>query len=127
MSTAVQSTREKQVVVDVGTKGVDLTSGAPHMTLQSVKHGFNGSRLPSVTYTCGGDEHGVLTAVNAEASEILGKLQVGDTVRLIPRHIDPTVNMYQWFVVVDDEVSFGSESGPVVSSVWGIHGRSPGY
>ena len=44
-------------------------------------------------------------------------LQVGDTLQLIPGHCDPTVNLYDCFVVV--------EEGAVVA-VPPIEGRGPG-
>ncbi|HCS69688.1 MAG TPA: alanine racemase, partial [Rhodospirillaceae bacterium] len=41
------------------------------------------------------DEHGRL-----DLSETRQALKLGDKVRLIPGHCDPTVNLYDWYVGV---------------------------
>ncbi|MCZ6841393.1 MAG: DSD1 family PLP-dependent enzyme, partial [SAR324 cluster bacterium] len=44
--------------------------------------------------------------------------RVGDTIRLIPGHCDPTVNLYDWFV--------GMRNGKV-ESLWPITARGMLY
>ena len=40
------------------------------------------------------------------------RLQLGDKVRLIPGHCDPTVNLYDWYVCVRSAVSPPRRSMP---------------
>ena len=49
---------------------------------------------PDVEYTKASDEHGVLQINGAT------RLKVGDKLRLIPGHCDPTVNLYDGYVCV---------------------------
>jgi D-serine deaminase-like pyridoxal phosphate-dependent protein len=53
-------------------------------------HGATG-----LTYQKASDEHGVL-AVAADARPPL----IGDRLKLVPGHCDPTVNLYDWIVGV---------------------------
>jgi 3-hydroxy-D-aspartate aldolase len=46
------------------------------------------------------------------------KLRVGDKIRLIPGHCDPTVNLYDWIVGV---------RGDAVESVWPVTARGAFY
>jgi 3-hydroxy-D-aspartate aldolase len=74
-------------VVDAGLKALSVDSGMP------VVHGMEG-----VEYTRASDEHGKI--------EIRGQdcpIRVGDKIKLIPGHCDPTVNMYDWFVGVRND------------------------
>jgi len=48
--------------------------------------------LPGVEFLKASDEHGVLKL--AEGT----RLTVGDKLRLVPGHCDPTVNLYDWIV-----------------------------
>lgn len=107
---------ETRAVLDAGLKAISLDSGPP----QAIEGFIDGTRkLADVEFLNGGDEHGILSGRVAH-------LQVGDTVRLIPGHIDPTVNMHQFLVVVDtDEKDPSGE--PIVVDVWDISGRSPGF
>ncbi|MEX2533632.1 MAG: DSD1 family PLP-dependent enzyme [Nitriliruptoraceae bacterium] len=50
-----------------------------------------------VTYIKCSDEHGVITDPE-------GKLAVGDKLRLIPGHCDPTCNVHDWYVGVRDGI-----------------------
>lgn len=81
-------------VVDAGSKAVDLVSGPPKAT--SVECADLASALGGVTYTSGGDEHGVLHGVPD------GVLPVGATLQLVPSHCDPTCNLHDWLVGVRD-------------------------
>ncbi|XP_014677334.1 PREDICTED: D-threonine aldolase-like isoform X2 [Priapulus caudatus] len=98
LSTVQSVTSGKRVVVDAGMKAVSLDSGEPLV-----------KSCPDVTYTCGGDEHGILHPP--------GNWKVGDLVWLVPGHCDPTVNLYDWLVGV---------RGDSVEAVWPITGRGPG-
>jgi len=96
--TAVMSAPEPgRAVVDAGLKASSMDSGLP------VVHG-----LPDVQYVSASDEHGKL-AVSGRA-----RLSVGEKLRLIPGHCDPTVNLYDWYVCVRDGR---------VEALWPIAGR----
>ena len=73
-----------RAVVDAGLKAHSVDSGLPWV------HG-----LESVTFTGASDEHGKL-AIGEGAKA----LRVGDKLRLIPGHCDPTVNLYDWYVCI---------------------------
>jgi D-serine deaminase-like pyridoxal phosphate-dependent protein len=68
-------------VLDAGHKAVPTDSGLP------LVHGF-----PGATYVGASDEHGTLHG------EALPRL--GEVVRLVPGHCDPTVDRYDWYVGV---------------------------
>ena len=64
-----------------------------------------------VKYVKCSDEHGVI--------EDLGNvLKVGDKLRLVPGHCDPTCNVHDWYV--------GVRNG-TVECVWPISARGKGY
>ncbi len=47
-----------------------------------------------MTYERASDEHGRL------ALSATNRLALGDRIRLVPGHCDPTVNLYDWYVRV---------------------------
>ena len=55
-----------------------------------------GRPMPGVGYVKASDEHGVITSSGGDLPA------VGSKVRLIPGHIDPTVNLHDWIVGVRD-------------------------
>jgi D-serine deaminase-like pyridoxal phosphate-dependent protein len=112
-----------RVVLDAGTKASSYDSGLP-VPLSGWVCGGPSNRLSSdiADMHNGGDEHSVLMGNHARS------LDVGNTLRLIPGHIDPTVNMHQYLVIVDDADGESEGSGePVVVDIWSISGRSPGF
>jgi D-serine deaminase-like pyridoxal phosphate-dependent protein len=48
-------------------------------------------------YARASDEHGKLTIKRPT-----NRLRIGDKVKLVPGHCDPTVNLYDWYVGVRD-------------------------
>jgi D-serine deaminase-like pyridoxal phosphate-dependent protein len=79
----------------------------------SVSPGF--WRSPQST-SCGwlaGGEHGRLGIAAAT-----NRLRLGDKIRLVPGHYDPTVNLYDWYVAV---------RGDRVEAVWPISARGAAY
>lgn len=113
-----------RAVVDAGMKALSLDSGPPQLFTAGAGDsvGSNGIGLANlscrdVRYECGGDEHGILVGG-------VSQLQVGDMVRLIPGHVDPTVNMHKFFVVVAEPAE-GAE--PEVVDIWEIGGSGPGF
>lgn len=84
LSTVMSAPRPGCAVLDAGHKAVPTDSGLP------LVHGF-----PGVAYVGASDEHGSL---KAEDPSVLPRL--GQTVRLVPGHCDPTVDRYDWYVGV---------------------------
>ncbi len=76
-------TRER-AVVDSGLKALGVDAGMPTV------HG-----MTDVEYVRPSDEHGKLLLHDPERP-----LRVGDKLRLIPGHCDPTINLYDWYVGV---------------------------
>eukprot|EP00326_Haptolina_ericina_P003112 CAMPEP_0181228206 /NCGR_PEP_ID=MMETSP1096-20121128/33226_1 /TAXON_ID=156174 ORGANISM="Chrysochromulina ericina, Strain CCMP281" /NCGR_SAMPLE_ID=MMETSP1096 /ASSEMBLY_ACC=CAM_ASM_000453 /LENGTH=227 /DNA_ID=CAMNT_0023321719 /DNA_START=21 /DNA_END=705 /DNA_ORIENTATION=+ len=103
-------------VVDAGTKALCLLSGqptlaTPTLTLTGEPDGAVSVDPAAVSYSSGGDEHGILRGVPA------GALPVGSTVQLVPSHCDPCVNMYDCIL--------GVRAG-VVEATFPIDARGPG-
>ena len=90
----VMSTRPGRAVVDAGHKAVAIDSGYPLVW-----------QKPGLAYTGASDEHGVLTGDG---------LALGEPVRLVPGHCDPTVDRHDWYV--------GIRAGRVVR-VWPVAAR----
>ena len=72
------------VVVDAGLKALSVDSGMPTV-----------DGLPTVPYCRPSDEHGMLDMRACD-----GAFRLGDKLRLVPGHCDPTVNLYDWYVAV---------------------------
>lgn len=96
-----------------------LCTCTAHAQVTSITDRTLASKLESVTFHNGGDEHGVLRDVPEDL------LPLGSTVQLVPSHCDPTVNLHKEFnavrVVMDlDSGEDGGGSDPVVEHVWTI-------
>lgn len=91
----------ERAVVDAGLKALSVDSGMPLV-----------ADLPGVEFQKASDEHGVL-ALPAGTT-----VKVGDKLRLVPGHCDPTVNLYDWIV--------GVRNGRV-ECVWPITARGAFY
>jgi len=76
-----------RAVVDAGLKALSVDSGLPWV-----------ADRPGVVYERASDEHGKLAV-----GEGAGPLAVGDKLKLIPGHCDPTVNLYDWIVGVRND------------------------
>jgi 3-hydroxy-D-aspartate aldolase len=100
-ATVMSRPAQDRVVVDAGFKALSFDSGPPTF-----------ADRPDVIYTDGSDEHG--TARSAASNQ---PLALGDKVRLIPGHCDPTVNLYDWYVGYRKDR---------VEALWPI-ARGPGY
>jgi D-serine deaminase-like pyridoxal phosphate-dependent protein len=101
LATVMSHTTPERAAVDAGLKAHSVDSGMPGVM-----------DLPGVEYLKASDEHGVLR-LGAEA-----RVKVGDKIRLIPGHCDPTVNLYDWMVC---------HRGDQVESVWPIAARGAFY
>ncbi len=92
----------ERVVVDAGLKAHSFDSGLPEVV-----------GWPGVEYARPSDEHGVLkVAPGARAPRL------GEKIRLIPGHCDPTVNLYDWLVC---------HRGERVEAVWQVTARGAFY
>ena len=87
-----------RAVVDVGLKAVATDCGMPLL-----------DGIVNVTYERASDEHGIL-----KVGETNHPLAVGDKIKLIPGHCDPTVNLYDWYVGI---------RGGRVEALWPITAR----
>jgi D-serine deaminase-like pyridoxal phosphate-dependent protein len=92
----------ERAIVDAGLKALAFDSGPPLVWDE-----------PAATYERASDEHGRLAVSGAT-----NRLHLGDKVKLVPGHCDPTVNLYDWYV--------GIRSGRV-ESIWPITARGAVY
>lgn len=95
-------------VIDAGLKASSFDSGPPRVA---------GPLGKCFDVENGGDEHGILVP----KSGVQGTVElptVGEMVRLIPGHCDPTVNCHDFLV--------GVRKGRV-EVVWEVSGRGPGF
>lgn len=88
-----------RAVVDAGLKAFSVDSGLPEV-----------HNMPGITYVKASDEHGVLRT--------RATLALGDKLRIVPGHCDPTVNLYDNLFVIEDDV---------VVDVWPIAARGALY
>lgn len=98
LATVMSRTVPSYAVVDAGHKVASVDSGPPTV--------FD---IEDAVYTGPSDEHGKLM-LGPKAP----KLSLGDKVRLVPGHCDPTVNLHDWYVGV---------RGGVVESVFPVSAR----
>lgn len=98
LTTVMSTPSRARVIVDAGLKASAFDSGPP------VVHAATG-----LVYEKGSDEHGVI-GVASDASPP----SLGDRLRLVPGHCDPTVNLHDWIVGV---------RGERVESVWRVAAR----
>ena len=101
---ALSGSASGRVVVDAGLKAHSVDSGLPVVHSDS-----RGAPLPGLTFRGASDEHGVIeVATGARAPRL------GDKLRLVPGHIDPTVNLHDWIVCI---------RAGVVVDVWPVTAR----
>ena len=96
-TTVMSRPAPERAIVDAGLKASSVDSGMPRVADEE-----------GVEYVKASDEHGVLR-LNGGRS-----YAVGDKLKLIPGHCDPTVNLYDHFVCVRNER---------VEALWPITGR----
>ncbi len=97
LATVMSRTRPSRAVVDAGLKAHSVDSGMPLVC-----------GVPGARYTRPSDEHGVIELDGP------GTLVLGQKVRLIPGHCDPTVNLHDWLICV---------RGRLVEDIWPIAAR----
>jgi 3-hydroxy-D-aspartate aldolase len=101
-ATVMSRPAEDRAIVDAGLKALAFDSGPPLLWDE-----------PAATYERASDEHGRLAVAAAT-----NRLRVGDKIRLVPGHCDPTVNLYDWYVGV---------RGDRVEAIWPITARGAMY
>jgi D-serine deaminase-like pyridoxal phosphate-dependent protein len=97
-TTVMSRPSKDRAFVDAGLKAHSVDSGMP------VVYG-----VESVEYVRASDEHGRLSLGNPGR-----EIRIGDKLKLIPGHCDPTVNLYDWYVGIRNNR---------VESIWPITAR----
>ena len=98
LTTVMSSPVPERAIVDAGLKALSVDSGMPKVV------GHEGA-----TFVRAADEHGRI-----EIAKSGGPFKVGEKIRLIPGHCDPTVNLHDWFVCIRDSR---------VESLWPVSAR----
>jgi 3-hydroxy-D-aspartate aldolase len=102
LATVMSHPTTERAVLDAGLKALSVDSGMPLVVGR-----------PDVEYIRAADEHGKLALRDPQRA-----LHIGEKVKLIPGHCDPTVNMYDWFVGYRNDR---------VEALWPIAARGLGY
>ena len=84
LSTVMSASRPGVAVLDAGHKAVSVDSGMPTVW-----------QRPDIRYVSASDEHGKLDV----GSETVAP-KLGEKLRLVPGHCDPTVDRFDWYVGV---------------------------
>jgi D-serine deaminase-like pyridoxal phosphate-dependent protein len=101
-ATVMSRPAQERAIVDAGLKALAFDSGPPLVWDE-----------PAATYERASDEHGRLAVSGAT-----NRLHIGDKIRLVPGHCDPTVNLYDWYVGI---------RGNRVETLWPITARGAVY
>jgi 3-hydroxy-D-aspartate aldolase len=101
-ATVMSRPTDDRAIVDAGLKALGMDSGPPTVWDE-----------PAAIYERASDEHGRLGISGAT-----NRLRLGDKVKLVPGHCDPTVNLYDWYVGV---------RGERVEAIWPIVARGAVY
>ena len=100
LTQVMSHTKADKAICDAGLKAQSIDSGLP------VVYGRT-----DVKYIKCSDEHGVIEDPN-------GALKIGEKLKLVPGHCDPTANVHDWYVGV---------RGGKVESVWPVSARGKAY
>lgn len=84
LSTVMSVPRPAIAVLDAGLKALAVDSGLPQVW-----------QRPDIRYVSASDEHGKLEVASETTMPVLG-----EKLRLVPGHCDPTVDRYDWYVGV---------------------------
>ena len=88
--------------------GITVDSGFKSMASDTVPAAVD--ELANTKFRFAGDEHGVLLS-----RESMQSIHLGDVVRLVTPHCDPTVNLHDYYWVLEDD--------GLVHNLWPITGR----
>jgi D-serine deaminase-like pyridoxal phosphate-dependent protein len=97
-ASVMSAPKPDRAVCDAGLKAFAFDSGLPQVHAR-----------PGLTYAKASDEHGVLSVEPGARAP-----RLGETIRLVPGHVDPTFNLYDWVVGC---------RGEIVECVWAISAR----
>ena len=86
LATVMSRPSDTRAVVDAGHKSYSIDSGMPMLP-----------DFPEATLDRAADEHGRIILKRPT-----NELRLGDKIRLIPGHCDPTVNLHDWYVCIRD-------------------------
>jgi 3-hydroxy-D-aspartate aldolase len=86
LATVMSAPKSGLAVLDAGHKAVAVDSGLPLVW-----------QRPDIRYVSASDEHGKLDVASETAMP-----KLGEKLRLVPGHCDPTVDRYDWYVGVRD-------------------------
>jgi 3-hydroxy-D-aspartate aldolase len=100
LTSVMSHAKPDKAICDAGLKAQSVDSGLP------VIFGRD-----DVDYVKCSDEHGVIADPQAA-------LKVGDKLKLVPGHCDPTANLHDWYVGV---------RGGVVETVWPVSARGKAF
>lgn len=100
VATVISRPAPDRAVVDAGLKSLSDDSGPARL-----------ADAPGWIYQHAGDEHGKLTPTGEPGRR---ELNVGDRVRLIPSHIDPTINLHE---------AMYAHRGGQIEAVWPVAAR----
>jgi D-serine deaminase-like pyridoxal phosphate-dependent protein len=81
-ATVMSQPNQSWMVLDTGLKALSVDCGMPTVV------GYSG-----IEFTRASDEHGKLEITDPDCP-----IRLGDKIKLIPGHCDPTVNLYDWYV-----------------------------
>jgi len=98
LTTVMSSPVPERAIVDAGLKALSVDSGMPKV----VGHA-------DASFVRAADEHGRI-----EIAAGGQPFKVGEKIRLIPGHCDPTVNLHDWFVCIRNSR---------VESLWPVSAR----
>ena len=99
LGTVVSRPVPERCVADCGHKSMTKDHGLPTV------HGMTGASVTALN-----DEHAVIT-IPAES-----RVRIGDRIRLVPSHTDPTVNLHERFYVVNGDQVI--ETWPISARGW---------
>ena len=100
LTSIMSHAKADKAICDAGLKAQSVDSGLPFVFGRT-----------DVKYIKCSDEHGVI-------EDPQGVLKVGDKLRLVPGHCDPTCNVHDWYVGV---------RGGKVEAVWPVSARGKAY
>ncbi|MCU0911903.1 MAG: DSD1 family PLP-dependent enzyme [Rhodobacteraceae bacterium] len=100
LTSVMSHAKPQKAIVDAGLKAQSVDSGLPVVFGRT-----------DVKYVKCSDEHGVV-------EDMQGVLKVGDKLKLVPGHCDPTCNVHDWYVGV---------RGGKVEVVWPVSARGKAY
>ena len=97
-TTVMSTPAPDRAIVDAGLKAFAVDSGMPLV-----------AHTPGLELVKASDEHGVLRIAPGAAGP-----RLGERLKLVPGHCDPTVNLYDWIVAVRNDR---------VESLWPVAAR----